>query len=268
MLHLAVCGIGRSGSEIIRALLDNERFKVDVAFCRDHSEKAGKDVGALLHLGDLGLQAIEISHADEVLNQQHIDAFIDFSNPLATKQLLLACKKHRIPGVICTTGFTEAEFQWMKDFVQSNHMGVVFAPNITIGINVLLACLKVLARALPLFDYQITEIHHNKKIDKPSATAKRMASTLINEFAASENAKFDIPINSVRAGGYIGYHEILAVSEFEKIQLSHESFSRQAFAQGALVAINFIISKTGWYCMEDVLDVQSLLRIVSDDRAS
>lgn len=268
MLHLAVCGVGRSGSEIIRSLIDNERYSVDTVFCRDHSEKAGKDIGALLHMRDLGLTAVEISRIDETLKKFHVDAFIDFSNPVATKQLLIACKKHRIPGVICTTGFSEAEIQWMKEFVQSNHMGVVFAPNITLGINVLLACLKVLARALPSFDYQITEIHHNKKLDKPSGTAKRMASTLNSEFSESDHMKPDIPINSVRAGGCVGYHEVLAVSEYEMITLSHESFSRQAFAQGALVAIDFIIGKTGWYCMEDVIDVRSLIRDFSDGRAS
>lgn len=268
MIHLAICGIGRSGGEIIRALLDNERYEIDIAFCRDHSEKAGKDVGHLLHVGELGILAVEISHADLEFSKHHIDAFIDFSNPTATKQLLIACKKRNIPGIICTTGFSDEEIFWMKDFVQTNHMGVVFAPNITIGINVLIACLKVLARALPAFDYQITEIHHNKKIDKPSGTAKRMALSLEHEISTIEHRKTCIPINSVRVGGTIGYHEVLAVSEFEKITLSHESFSRQAFAQGAITAVDFILGKTGWFCMEDVVDVQSVMCDMPDGRAS
>lgn len=268
MIHIAVCGIGRSGSEIIRALLDSERYQIDIAFCRDQSEKAGKDIGQLLRVGELGIPAVEISQADHELGKHHIDAFIDFSNPAATKQLLVACKKRHIPGVICTTGFLDEEILWMKDFVQTNYMGVVFAPNITIGINVLIACLKVLARAVPSFDYQITEIHHNKKIDKPSGTAKRMASSLEHEISAIEHRNTRIPINSVRVGGTIGYHEVLAVSEYEKITLSHESFSRQAFAQGAFAAVDFILGKTGWYCMEDVVDVPLVIRELHDGRAS
>ena len=145
----------------------------------------------------------------------------------------------------------------MQRMVHSARMGVVYAPNVTLGINVLMSLLKTVARALPFFDYQITEMHHSRKTDHPSGTAKRIAETLESELPDIPVSR--IPINSVRAGGYIGVHEVLAVGEYEKISISHESFSRRAFAQGAMMAAEYVIGRKGWYYMEDVIDIRSML---------
>jgi 4-hydroxy-tetrahydrodipicolinate reductase len=145
----------------------------------------------------------------------------------------------------------------MQKMVHSARIGAVYAPNVTLGINVLMSLLKTVARALPFFDYQITEMHHSRKMDRPSGTAKRIAETLENELP--DIPVSHIPINSVRAGGYIGVHEVLAVGEYEKISISHESFSRRAFAQGALMAAEYVIGRKGWYYMEDVIDIRSML---------
>jgi len=123
-----------------------------------------------------------------------------------------------------------------------------------------MSVLKTITRALPFFDYQITEIHHNKKRDIPSGTAKRIANTLERELPSSSQ----IPINSVRAGGYIGVHEVMAAGECERISISHESFSRKAFANGALTAAEYIRDKKGWHYLEDVLDIKSMLNIENE----
>ncbi|MCE5187772.1 MAG: 4-hydroxy-tetrahydrodipicolinate reductase [Eubacteriales bacterium] len=255
MIQVAVCGIGRTGSEVIRAILQNERFSLAAAFCRPGSEKAGKDIGTLLHTIPIGIVAQDISQAEQAFAETEIDVVIDFSNPTCAKPLLRACKKHRVPVVFCTTGYTEADLIWMSDFVVHNNLGVVYAPNVTLGVNVLLAALKLVARALPEFDYLITETHHNQKKDIPSGTAKKIASAIQKELPRDAA----VPIHSVRIGGYVGVHTVLLASDCERLSLTHESFNRSAFASGALTAAAFILGKTGWYDMEDVLGIAERL---------
>jgi len=249
MIQVAVCGVGRTGSEVIRTIRESDRFSLAAAFCRPGSTKAGQDVGTLLHFAPFGLLAQDISQVEQVFAETEIDVVIDFSNPSNAKPLLRACKKHRVPIVFCTTGYTEAELIWMSDFVAHNGLGVVYAPNVTLGVNVLLAALKIVARALPEFDYLITEMHHSKKYDIPSGTAKKIAGTIKRELPQGA----EIPIHSVRVGGYVGVHTVLLASDSERLSLTHESFNRSAFASGALHAAKFILGKTGWYEMEDVL---------------
>lgn len=249
MVKVAVCGIGRTGSEVIRAIQNSERFSLAAAFCRPDSEKAGQDVGTLLQTVPIGVIAQDITQSEQTFAETEIDVVIDFSNPASAKPLLRACKKRRIPIVFCTTGYSEADLIWMSDFVTHNNLGVVYAPNVTLGVNVLLAALKLVARALPEFDYLITETHHNKKFDIPSGTAKKIAGAIKQELPQDA----EVPIHSVRVGGYVGVHTVLLASDCERLSLTHESFNRSAFASGALTAAQFILGKTGWYDMEDVL---------------
>ncbi len=254
MIQVAVCGVGRTGSEVLRAVLDSDRTQLTAAFCRAGSEKAGRDVGAYINRNDTGVLIREISGIEQTLSETHTDVVIDFSNPANARAILRACKKSRTNVVFCTTGFSEADLLWMTDFALHNKLGVVFAPNVTLGVNVLLAALKLVARALPSFDYHITETHHNKKYDIPSGTAKKLAAALLEELPAGA----EVPIDAVRAGGYVGMHTVLLASDYERISLTHESFSRRAFVEGALTAAEFILNRTGWYEMEDVLGMRAI----------
>ena len=200
MMKIAVCGVGRTGSEVLRAILNSDRFQLAAAFCGPNSSKAGQDVGDYLNRSKTGVIIREITQIEQALGETPADVVIDFSNPTSTRPLLRACKKHRIPVVLCTTGYTEAEMLWLTDFVKHNKLGVVFAPNVTLGVNVLLAALKIVARALPSFDYHITETHHNKKMDIPSGTAKKLATAIEEELPAGA----EVPIDAIRAGGYVG----------------------------------------------------------------
>lgn len=257
MMNIALCGIGRAGVEVIKTIRNSGKFNITAAFCRANSEKAGKDIGSIAQTGEIGVRATEITEAEQVFGSIPVDVVIDFSNPLSSRNLLNACRIHGIPCVICTTGFTEEDVDWMSKLAWSNKLGIVYAPNVTLGINVLMSLLKTVTRALPYFDYQITEIHHNQKADKPSGTAKRIAEVIENEIGSG--AESHIPINSVRAGGYVGVHEVLAVGECERLSIVHETFSRSAFAQGALIAAQFIFHRKGWYFMEDVIDIGAIL---------
>jgi len=250
-MKIAICGLGRAGKELLRTICDEEDISVVGAFCRLNSDKAGMDIGMLAKLNPMGINAVCVTEAERVLGEEKPDVVIDFSNPAATKMLLMACKKHNIPAVVCTTGFTEDEIAWMKECVYGEDFGIVYAPNVTVGINVLLSMLKSATRGLPYYDYHITEIHHNKKADSPSGTAKKIATLLERELHLEPDEK--VPVHSVRAGGFVGVHEIMIVGEHDRITISHESFSRQAFAKGAIEAARFIRGQTGWHEMEDVV---------------
>ena len=254
MIQVAVCGVGRTGSEVLRAVLDSERTQLTCAFCSAGSEKAGRDVGAYCNRNDVGVRIREITQIEQALSETRTDVLIDFSNAVNARAILRACKKSRTNVVFCTTGFSEADLLWMTDFTMHNKLGVVFAPNVTLGVNVLLAALKLVARALPSFDYHITETHHSKKYDIPSGTAKKIAAALAEELPDGT----DIPIDAVRAGGYVGMHTVLLASDYERLSLTHESFSRRAFVEGALTAAEFILNRTGWYEMEDVLGMRAI----------
>ena len=253
MIKAAVCGVGRTGSEVLRAIQQSDQLLLTSAFCRPGSEKAGKDVGDLIGSQKTGIIIRDSAQMEQTLRDTPTDVIIDFSTPAAARAILRACKGHRTNIVFCTTGYTEADIFWMKDFALHHKIGVVFAPNVTLGVNVLLAALRLVARALPSFDYQITETHHNKKYDIPSGTAKKLATAIAEELPEGS----EVPILSIRAGGYVGLHTVMLASDYERISLTHESFSRRAFVEGALVAAEFIVGRTGWYEMEDVLGMRA-----------
>ncbi len=254
MMQVAVCGVGRTGSEVLRAVLDSGQTQLTCAFCSAGSEKAGRDVGAYINRSNAGVRIREITQMEQALSETRTDVVVDFSNAANARAILRACKKSRTNVVFCTTGFSEADLLWMTDFALHNKLGVVFAPNVTLGVNVLLAALKLVARALPSFDYHITETHHSKKYDIPSGTAKKIAAALTEELPKGT----EIPIDAVRAGGYVGMHTVLLASDYERLSLTHESFSRRAFVEGALTATEFIVNRTGWYEMEDVLGMRAI----------
>ncbi len=254
MIHAAVAGVGRAGTEVIREIAAGSQFELAAAFCRDGSEKAGKHVSELLQVGGNDVIISEIKHVKRVLKETHADVLIDFSSPDNALPLIRACTALHVPCVLCTTGFSADELAALRSAVLSGGACAVYAPNVTLGVNVLIAALKIVARALPEFDYRITETHHNKKYDKPSGTARVIADAIENELETAD-AKRYVPIHSIRAGGYVGLHEVLLASDCERLSFTHESFNRKAFARGALAAARFAVGKTGWFGMEDVVDI-------------
>lgn len=250
-MNVALCGLGRAGKEAAKAILDHPDLKLAAGLCRAHSDVLGLDIGEIAQLPAMGAYAWSLDDVEDVFRTNKIDVVMDFSNPTASRALIRACHKYGVNAVICTTGFSESELAYFKGLAQDNSFGMVYAPNVTIGVNVLMSMSKVAALRLPDFDYQITEMHHRNKTDSPSATAKRIAGVLEQELNCTNENR--VPINAVRAGGYIGYHEVLAVGEYERITIVHESFSRRAFAEGAIKAARFVLNRLGWYEMEDVL---------------
>ena len=191
------------------------------------------------------------------------DAIIDFSNPLVLDDMLAFAIERGIPAVICTTGFSEAQVQQIKD--ASEKIPVFYSGNMSLGINVLIELSKMAAKALAGFDIEIIEKHHHRKLDAPSGTAMMIADA-VSEVAGDTEYVYDrhayrkkrdpkeIGIHSVRGGTIVGEHEVLFAGHDEVITISHQAQSRGVFAAGAVNAAVFLKDKpAGMYDMSDLL---------------
>ncbi|MDL2218084.1 hypothetical protein LJC27_05445 [Christensenellaceae bacterium OttesenSCG-928-M15] len=247
-MKIALCGFGRAGKQVLRLVTEErEMHDIPMIFCRDGSKKAGKSVSDIAPVKGMNVPIHEIGRADEIFQNDRPDVLIDFSSKLATMQLLPVCAKHGVKMVVCTTNFTKKELRQIEETASGTPgFALAYAPNITLGVNVLMLLCEQTAQCLPEFDYAITEKHHKRKADV-SATAKKLASSLENTLGKP------VQVNSIRAGGYVGLHEVLAVGEFERITIIHESFSRQAFANGAVIAAMYLLNKEGYFEMKDIV---------------
>jgi 4-hydroxy-tetrahydrodipicolinate reductase len=190
-------------------------------------------------------------HSDPAAAWPAADVAIDFSVPDAVPATVAALARRGTPLVIGTTGWqvTEAEVR-----ASAVGIGVVAAPNFSVGVNVYLAITARLGRmmsAQPSFGAWIHELHHAAKKDAPSGTALAIERALRDGgFAA------DVSIASTRAGAIPGTHTLGFDSASETITFTHQARDRGAFARGALVAARWIMGKKGWYTMADVLGLE------------
>lgn len=254
MLKVCLIGIGKTGKEIAKMLFERNDMKIVSAFCSTNSMKKHKDLGRVIGIQDKGLLIEGIERLGEVIKLNKPDIVVDFSNPEATIRNAETITRLKTSMVIGTTGFNKKDIKKLQNMAYSNHVGIVYAPNITLGVNVMMVLSNLAAILLNNYDFQITEIHHKNKKDSPSGTAIKIANEIENGLTyANGLKKSDIPINSVRAGGVVGKHEVMVVGDEDRIIISHESFSRRVFALGAIHAIEFLYNKTGYYEMKDVL---------------
>ncbi len=193
------------------------------------------------------------------------DVIVDFSHHSSLPSLLEYAKATKTPLVVATTGHTEQELNMMRDY--SSQVAVFFSGNFSIGINLLLSLAKQASRTLGIdFDVEITEKHHNKKLDAPSGTALMIANAIAEEREESEyvyerhskrapRESKEIGIHSVRGGTIVGEHEIMFAGTNEVITISHSAASREIFATGALRAAAYIAHKdVGMYDMSDLIE--------------
>jgi len=266
MIRLCLVGIGKTGKEVASFLLEQENVKLVAAVCSPGSSKQGKDLGEILNTRDTGIIINSADRLEEVIFQAKPDVAIDFSGPEATMKNARIFAKLKVNMVIATTGFTKLEMMKLRVLTRKYGIGIVHAPNITLGVNVMMLLTRIASSILNDYDFQITEVHHNRKKDSPSGTALKIAAEIekginynsqIEDSYSAENTT--IPINAVRAGGVVGKHEVMIVSDQDMITISHESLSRKAFAAGALRAARFIYKKIGFYEMKDVLNLEEIL---------
>lgn len=242
-MRIGVCGIGKAGKEMIRKVIKHDEHELVMVINRSTSKDIGRDVGDLIDGNHMEMNVISIEDAVNTIEEQNVDVIIDFSGKETSVELLKAMAGKKANFVICTTSFDDSLWQSFKDAVNNVEGSVVYASTLTVGINLLISYAARLSKVLPDFDFEIIERHKAGK-PRPTTTAKKI-SEAIN--------RGQVHISSVRVGGYVGVHELTAASEVERITVIHESFSREAFAHGALIAAEFGYGKKGYYEMKDVI---------------
>ncbi len=191
------------------------------------------------------------------------DCIIDFSHHSATPALLEYATKKNIPVVLCTTGHDENELALVKK--ASERLAVFHSANMSLGVALLCELAKLTAKTFPDANIEIIEKHHNRKLDAPSGTALLLAREIqkIRErsffsFGRQGQAKRmpdEIGIHAVRMGNIVGEHEVIIGTDTQTITLKHEAHSRSLFAEGAIVAADFIKDKSaGLYDMHSMID--------------
>ncbi|MCX8131960.1 MAG: 4-hydroxy-tetrahydrodipicolinate reductase [Clostridia bacterium] len=261
MIRVCISGLGKTGKEIAKVLLEQEDIKLVSAICSTNSDKRGKDLGEVLGSSTTGVIIEGSDNLEQVIFRTRPDVVVDFSSPEAALRNAKVFSRMKVNIVIGTTGFSKIGLKKLLVLATTHKNAIVYAPNITLGVNVLMLVTNLAANILNNYDFQITEIHHKHKKDSPSGTAKKIAAEIEKGLTASGNVNKDIqvPITAVRAGGVVGKHEVMIIGEDDKIEISHESFSRRAFALGALHAVRFAKGKAGYFEMSDVLNLKKVL---------
>lgn len=193
------------------------------------------------------------------------DVIIDFSVPTATFKILKYAAYNHVPVVIATTGFTVDEEKIIEEY--SKQIPIFKSANMSYDIMIMKKLVQWLAPLLKDTDIEITETHHNRKIDSPSGTAQMLAdsinSSLGNNLHCEYNRhdkrekrdKNEIGMNSIRGGNIVGEHVVQFFGEFETFELKHTSYSRNVFAEGALKAARWLVNQSiGLYSMEDIFN--------------
>lgn len=261
MIRICLVGLGKTGREVAKVLLDQKDIRLVAAICSPGSDKEGKDIGEVIDCRDTGIAIEGADKLEEIIFKTKPDVVVDFSKPEATIKNARIFSRMKVNILVATTGFSRLALKKLFALTRKYHNGIVYAPNITLGVNVLMLLTNIASNILSSYDFQITEIHHNRKKDIPSGTALKIAREIEKGISSSgiwvEEGK--IPINAVRAGGVVGKHEVMIIGEEDKIEITHESFSRKAFAAGAIRAVKFLYKKTGYFEMADVLNLSRVL---------
>ena len=266
MICLAIAGAaGRMGRMLVETVLDAPDATLagalDVAGApgigRDAGEFVGRPTGVTV-----------TSDVDAAI--AGADVLIDFTRPEGTLAHLRACAARRVAMVIGTTGFDEAGRRAIE--AAAARIGIVFAPNMSVGVNVTLKLLEVAASLLgDGYDVEITEAHHRHKVDAPSGTALGMGRAIAGALGrdldavatwarhghTGEREPGTIGFSVVRGGDIVGDHTVLFAGTGERIEISHRSSSRANYAQGSLRACRFIAGReAGLFDMQDVLGLR------------
>jgi len=262
MIRVCLIGLGKTGSEVARVLLQQQdNVKLVAAVCSPGSAKEGKDLGEVIGCRDTGIIIYGSDKLEEMVFRAKPDIAVDFSKPEATIRNAVILSKLKVNMVVATTGFSRFSLRRLFILTRKYHNGIVYAPNITLGVNVMMLITSIASSILNNYDFQVNEEHHNRKKDIPSGTALKIAGEIEKalETTGADVEPGAVPINAVRAGGIVGKHEVIIAGEEDMVTISHHSFSRKAFATGALRAVKFVYRKSGYYEMSDVLNLSGIL---------
>ena len=264
MLKIAITGAsGRMGRMLINATLKAEDLKLAAALVPEGEPCIGEDAGQTMGL------TTGVSISSDLSCARGCDVLIDFTRPAGTVKHLEFCRTNKIAMVIGTTGLSADEVALVRKAAKD--IPIVFAPNMSVGVNVTLKLVEIAAKLLADYDCEIVEMHHRHKVDAPSGTAlemgRRVASArgqtfedvalLSREGHTGERSQPTIGFASLRGGDVVGDHTVIFAKTGERIEISHKSGSRAGYANGSLAAARFLSTKNnGLYTMSDVLGLQ------------
>jgi 4-hydroxy-tetrahydrodipicolinate reductase len=263
MLNIAVAGAGgRMGRMLIEAVLASADCRLSGAFDISGSPALGQDAGAAL-----GRACGVAITSDPRASLAGADVLIDFTRPAGTLAHLALCRELGARAVIGTTGFTVQ--QKAEIAAAAQQVAIVCAPNMSVGVNVMLRLVESAARMLgEAYDLEVTEIHHKHKIDAPSGTALALGEALARARGVSlaeegvftrhghtgERRPGSIGFAALRGGDIVGDHTVLYCGPGERLEITHRSASRVNYAEGSLRAARFVVGQArGLFGMADVL---------------
>lgn len=264
MLNIAVMGAaGRMGRMLVEEIIQTEGCQVSGATDRADSPHLGEDVGIVSGVGALNVTVEE----DPASVIARADAVIDFTSPTATVEHTRLCAQANAAHIIGTTGLTSEDEAALS--LAARHAQVVYAPNMSVGLNILLALTEKVASILGEdYDIEVVEMHHKHKVDAPSGTALGLGKAAAKgRQVAHENAavysregqtgareKGTIGYATLRGGDVVGEHTVIYAGEGERIEIGHKASNRKVFAAGAVRAAVWARTKPyGLYTMRDVL---------------
>ncbi|MDP1633927.1 MAG: 4-hydroxy-tetrahydrodipicolinate reductase [Gallionellaceae bacterium] len=264
-IRVAIAGSGgRMGRVLLECLAQADDLVLHAALEYGGSPLLGQDAGVL------GATPGTTITADVEQALRGTDVLIDFTRPEGTMQHLDICRKHKVNMVVGTTGMNAQQKAALGAAAQD--IGIVFAPNMSVGVNLVFKLLETASRVLSEgYDIEIIEAHHRHKVDAPSGTAMGMGEVVARtlgrdlekcavygrEGHTGERDPSTIGFATVRGGDIVGDHTVLYAGIGERIEITHKASSRATFAIGALRAARFLkANKAGMYDMQDVLGLK------------
>lgn len=265
-MKIAIVGAsGRMGRMLIESALKDGGVELVAAIDQPGTSAIGTDAGELVGM-PCGVKVTSDTEAAIAM----ADCLIDFTRPEGTLEHLAICRRHKVGIVIGTTGVGEDGKRAIAD--ASREIPVVFAPNMSVGMNVVFKLLDTASRILAEgYDIEIVEAHHKHKVDAPSGTALRMGEVVAQalgrdlkecaiygrEGVTGERDPSTIGFATVRGGDIVGDHTVMYCGTGERVEISHKAGSRMPYALGSLRAARFLAGKeSGLFDMQDVLGLR------------
>ncbi len=265
MTRIAIAGAaGRMGRNLVVACNEFDDIELTQALERSQDPAIGSDSGLLA-----GLAANAVLVSDR-LEPDEFDLLIDFTHPTATTSHVDFCLQHGKKMIIGTTGCDRALEQKLAQ--AGERIAIVYAPNMSVGVNLCLQLLQTAARVLgDSVDIEIIEAHHRHKVDAPSGTAIKMGRVIADtlgrdldecavygrEGQTGARDRQTIGFETIRAGDIVGEHTVLFAADGERIEITHKASSRMTFAHGAVRAARWLAGQSsGLFSMQDVLGIE------------
>lgn len=267
MINIGISGAaGRMGKTLQEAVRDEAGVALGAALEHPDSPAVGRDAGELAGIGPQGVLIAK----DLGAVADDFDVLIDFTVADAVAGNLEQCRVRGKRMVIGTTGLSPQQQQAVRD--ASREIPIVFAPNMSVGVNLCFKLAELAARCVgDSADVEIIEAHHNQKRDAPSGTAMRLGEIVAaalgrelaecavygREGATGPRDPKTIGFETIRAGDIVGEHTVMFASAGERVEVRHVASNRKTFAAGAVRAARWLMEKpAGLYDMQDVLELR------------